>query len=163
MASGSSVAVAKKTSSTRSPKKVTPSPAKVTPSPTKVTPSPSKVSTRKSSKMQPEAAKVETPIKKKMAKSPVKEDGKQQQKEAKNVAESGSTVKSKRSTKKGDTKVVVDKSESGDCKFECEYCQKGFKRKYDMEKHARKHTGDKPYKCGICGNQVKKLLSRPLS
>ena len=145
MASGSAALVAKKTSSTRSK-------TKVTPSPKKVTPSLSKVSTRKSSKMQPE---VETPNKKKMAKSPSKDDGKQQQKAA---TESSSTVKSKRSTKNVDTKViVVDKPESGDSKFECEYCQKGFKRKYDMEKHARKHSGEKPYKCGICGNQVKKF------
>lgn len=39
-------------------------------------------------------------------------------------------------------------------KFKCKFCNQGFKRKYDMEKHCRKHTGDKPYKCGICAKQV---------
>ncbi len=31
-------------------------------------------------------------------------------------------------------------------KFKCPYCKQAFSRKYDMEKHSRKHTGDKPYK-----------------
>ena len=38
-------------------------------------------------------------------------------------------------------------------KYTCPYCNQAFARKYDMEKHSRKHTGDKPYKCGICGKQ----------
>ena len=43
---------------------------------------------------------------------------------------------------------------NGDGKrFCCPYCGQAFSRKYDMQKHSRKHTGDKPYKCGVCGRQ----------
>ena len=115
----------------------------------------SKIGTRKSSTMQQVK---ETSNKKKLPKSPAKEstiEGKKQSgKETKNITETETPIKAKRSTKNTDTKVV-DNSEAGERKFECQYCQKGLKRKYDMEKHARKHSGDKPYKCGICGNQVK--------
>ena len=38
-------------------------------------------------------------------------------------------------------------------KFCCSWCGQGFTRKYDMEKHTRKHTGDKPYQCGVCGKK----------
>ena len=38
-------------------------------------------------------------------------------------------------------------------RFSCPYCGQAFSRKYDMQKHSRKHTGDKPYKCGVCGRQ----------
>ena len=50
-----------------------------------------------------------------------------------------------------------DDGGNSNLKFKCSFCDRGFKRKYDMEKHSRSHTGDKPYKCGVCGKQVKKL------
>ena len=38
-------------------------------------------------------------------------------------------------------------------KFACSWCGQAFTRKYDMEKHTRMHTGDKPYQCGICAKK----------
>jgi len=34
--------------------------------------------------------------------------------------------------------------------FKCEYCGFSFKRKYDLIRYTRLHTGVKPYKCEIC-------------
>lgn len=33
----------------------------------------------------------------------------------------------------------------------CEVCGKEFLRRADMVKHLRTHTGERPYKCEICG------------
>ena len=47
----------------------------------------------------------------------------------------------------------VPEKEKKEKKFACSYCGQAFTRKYDMEKHTRKHTGDKPYQCGICAKK----------
>ena len=36
-------------------------------------------------------------------------------------------------------------------KFKCEFCSKIFRRKSDVDRHIRIHSGIKPHKCNICG------------
>ncbi|OAD71573.1 C2H2-type zinc finger transcription factor [Phycomyces blakesleeanus NRRL 1555(-)] len=33
---------------------------------------------------------------------------------------------------------------------QCLFCSKTFTRKYDLSRHVRTHTGDKPYECPHC-------------
>ena len=38
-----------------------------------------------------------------------------------------------------------------DPKFQCGYCEKKLKSKEALESHERYHTGERPFKCSICG------------
>ena len=42
-----------------------------------------------------------------------------------------------------------------DPEFKCSYCGKMLKTKKSLEAHEREHTGEKPFKCDICGNGFK--------
>ena len=35
--------------------------------------------------------------------------------------------------------------------FKCTVCAKAFDRQSDLRRHLLKHTGEKPYKCDMCG------------
>lgn len=38
-------------------------------------------------------------------------------------------------------------------KYKCKFCNKGFARKNNMERHVRRHTGERPFGCPECGSR----------
>ena len=44
--------------------------------------------------------------------------------------------------------------------FKCPMCPREFRRRADMNKHVRIHTGERPYECDLCGRRFKDSSNR---
>ncbi|KAK9764252.1 hypothetical protein K7432_008403 [Basidiobolus ranarum] len=47
-------------------------------------------------------------------------------------------------------RVIKVEKTPGETNNTCHFCSRSFKRKHDLQRHIRLHTGERPYKCNMC-------------
>ncbi|XP_055608744.1 zinc finger protein 761-like [Uranotaenia lowii] len=52
-------------------------------------------------------------------------------------------------------KLHVTNKHSRDFRFSCEFCQKAFSTRTNLDRHRRVHTGERPYPCDLCEARFK--------